>query len=135
MPTDSKSKKPPAASESDVSEVAPDPDGFLSELDAWGSKPNPASFEKLLEMNREKFALALSQGYNAEDICRLAGSYGIKVQASTFRKYWQRLNAKSERESDASQTAASSKSAAPKVSSKPDSTASTGGSSAVNFEA
>jgi hypothetical protein len=134
MPTDSKSKKPaPAANESEVSNVQPDPDGFLSELEVWGTKPNPASFEKLLETNREKFALALSQGYSAEDICRLAGSYGIKVQASTFRKYWQRLNAKSERESDASEAAAGSSAAAPKVSNKPDSTASTKANSAVNF--
>ncbi len=131
MPTDSKSKKPAASvDETQGSDVQPDPDGFLSELNSWGSKPNPASFEKLLETNQEKFALALSQGYGAEDICRLAATYGIKVQPSTFRKYWQRLNAKGSSEST---QAVSSKPSATKSSVKSDSPASTTANSAVNF--
>ena len=131
MPTDSKSKKSAApVDEVQGSEFQPDPDGFLTELNSWGSKPNPASFEKLLETNQEKFALALSQGYGAEDICRLAATYGIKVQPSTFRKYWQRLNAKVSSEST---QAVSSKPSANKSSVKSDSPASTSANSAVNF--
>lgn len=95
-----------------------------------GTKPNPASFEKLLETNQDKFALALSQGYSAEDICRLAANYGIKVQPSTFRKYWQRLNAKGSSEPT---QAVSSKPSATKSSVKFDSPASTTANSAVNF--
>lgn len=131
MPTDSKSKKSATpVDEVHSSDVQPDPDGFLAELNSWGSKPNPASFEKLLETNQEKFALALSQGYSAEDICRLAAAYGIKVQPSTFRKYWQRLNAKVSSEST---QAVSSKPSATKSSVKSDSPASTTANSAVNF--
>lgn len=130
MPTDSKSKKSaPAVETPQSSDAQPNPDGFLTELDDWGTKPNPASFEKLLESNQEKFARALSQGYSADDICRLAASYGIKVQPSTFRKYWQRLNAKSS--SDSTQAASSKQPA--KSSQKSDSTASTTANSAVNF--
>ncbi len=77
-----------------------------------------------------KFARALSQGYSADDICRLAATYGIKVQPSTFRKYWQRLNAKSSSEST---LATSSKQPATKSSQKSDSTASTTANSAINF--
>ncbi len=131
MPTDSKSKKSAApVDENQVSDVQPDPDGFLTELNSWGTKPNPASFEKLLETNQERFTLALSQGYNAEDICRLAATYGIKIQPSTFRKYWQRLNAKGSSEPT---QAVSSKPSATKSSVKSDSPASTTANSAVNF--
>lgn len=131
MPTESKSKKSaPPVDAPQSSDAQPNPDGFLTELDDWGNKPNPASFEKLLETNQEKFARALSQGYSADDICRLAASYGIKVQPSTFRKYWQRLNAKSSSEST---QATSSKQPATKSSQKSDSTASTTANSAVNF--
>ena len=131
MPTESKSKKSaPTVDAPQSSDAQPNPDGFLTELDDWGNKPNPASFEKLLESNQEKFARALSQGYSADDICRLAASYGIKVQPSTFRKYWQRLNAKPSNEPT---QAASSKQPATKSSAKPDSTASTTANSAVNF--
>ncbi len=87
MPTEPKSKKSsPTVNETQPDDAQPNPDGFLKELDDWGAKPNPASFEKLLEANQEKFARALSQGYSAEDICRLAASYGIQVKASTFRQ-------------------------------------------------
>ena len=131
MPTESKSKKSsPTVGETQPLDAQPNPDGFLAELDDWGSKPNPASFEKLLEANQEKFARALSQGYNAEDICRLAASYGIQVKPSTFRKYWQKLNAKASSEAT---PAAASKQPATKPSVKPDSTASTTAKSAVNF--
>lgn len=130
MPTESKSKKSSLVSETQPRDVQPDPDRFLAELDDWGTKPNPASFEKLLETNQQKFALALSQGYRAEDICRLAASYGIQVKPSTFRKYWQKLNAKPPSEST---PAASSKQPTTKSSTKPDSTASTNANSAVNF--
>ena len=130
MPTESKSKKSSPVNETQPSNAQPNPDGFLAELDDWGSKPNPASFEKLLETNQQKFALALSQGYSAEDICRLAASYGIQVKPSTFRKYWQKLNAKPPSEST---PAASSKQPTTKSSTKPDSTASTTANSAVNF--
>lgn len=131
MPTESKSKKSsPTVNETTVSDALPNPDGFLAELDDWGNKPNPASFEKLLETNQQKFARALSQGYSAEDICRLAADYGIQVKPSTFRKYWQKLNAKPSNESS---PAASAKQLAPKQSTKSDSTASTTANSAVNF--
>ena len=131
MPTESKSKKSsPTVNETQPSDAQPNPDGFLAELDDWGSKPNPASFEKLLEANQTKFARALSQGYSAEDICRLAASYGIQVKPSTFRKYWQKLNAKPSNEST---PAATSKQPTTKSSAKPDSTASTNANSAVNF--
>lgn len=131
MPTESKSKKSaPTVNTPQPDDTQPDPDGFLTELNSWGTKPNPASFEKLLETNQEKFARALSQGYSADDICRLAATYGIKVQPSTFRKYWQRLNAKSSSEST---QATSSKQPATKSSAKPDSTASTTANSAINF--
>ena len=130
MPTESKSKKSsPTVNETQPDDAQPNPDGFLAELDDWGAKPNPASFEKLLETNQEKFARALSQGYSAEDICRLAASYGIKVQPSTFRKYWQKLNAQPSSDSPA----AKSKQPATKPSARPDSTASTTANSAVNF--
>ena len=132
MPTESKSKKSsPTVNAPQPDDAQPDPDGFLTELNSWGTKPNPASFEKLLESNQEKFARALSQGYSAEDICRLAASYGIQVKPSTFRKYWQKLNSKSSNEST---LAATSKQPATKPSVKPDSTASTTGNSAVNFK-
>ena len=131
MPTESKSKKSaPTINAPQPDDTQPDPDGFLTELNSWGTKPNPASFEKLLETNQEKFARALSQGYSADDICRLAATYGIKVQPSTFRKYWQRLNAKPSSEPT---QATSSKQPATKSSAKPDSTASTTANSAVNF--
>ena len=131
MPTESKSKKSSTpVNETQPDDAQPNPDGFLAELDDWGNKPNPASFEKLLETNQEKFARALSQGYSAEDICRLAASYGIQVKPSTFRKYWQKLNSKSSNEST---LAATLKQPAPKQSTKPDSTASTTANSAVNF--
>ena len=130
MPTESKSKKSSPVNETQPSDAQPNPDGFLAELDDWGSKPNPASFEKLLEANQEKFARALEQGYSAEDICRLAASYGIQVKASTFRKYWQKLNAKPPSEST---PAASSKQPTTKSSARPDSPASTTAKSAVNF--
>jgi len=131
MPTEPKSKKSaPAANETQPDDAQPNPDGFLAELDGWGTKPNPASFEKLLEAYQEKFARALSQGYSADDICRLAASYGIQVKPSTFRKYWQKLHAKPS--SEATQ-AATSKQPATKPSARPDSTASTTGNSAVNF--
>ena len=130
MPTESKSKKSaPPVDATQSSDAQPNPDGFLTELDDWGNKPNPASFEKLLETNQEKFVRALEQGYSADDICRLAASYGIKVQPSTFRKYWQRLNAKPSSEP----TQAVSSKPATKSSAKPDSTASTTANSAVNF--
>ena len=131
MPTDSKSKKTSSSvNESTQPEVQPDPDGFLAELDDWGSKPNPASFEKLLETNQEKFARALEQGYGAEEICRLAADYGIGVKPSTFRKYWQKLKTKQLSESEP--TVISSQ-PAPKQSTKSDSAASTTANSAVNF--
>ena len=131
MPTESKSKKSsPTVNETQPSDAQPNPDGFLAELDDWGSKPNPASFEKLLEANQTKFARALSQGYSAEDICRLAASYGIQVKPSTFRKYWQKLNAKPSNEPTLATT---SKQPAPKQTAKPDSIASTNANSAVNF--
>ena len=131
MPTEPKSKKSsPTANETQPDDAQPNPDGFLTELDNWGTKPNPASFEKLLETNQQKFARALSQGYSADDICRLAASYGIQVQPSTFRKYWQKLNVKPS--SEATQ-ATTSKQPATKPSGRPDSPASTTASSAVNF--
>ena len=131
MPTESKSKKSaPTINAPQPDDTQPDPDGFLAELNSWGTKPNPASFEKLLETNQEKFARALEQGYSADDICRLAATYGIKVQPSTCRKYWQRLNAKSSSEPA---QATSSKQPATKSSAKPDSTASTTANSAINF--
>ena len=131
MPTESKSKKSaPAVNETQPDDAQPNPDGFLAELDDWGAKPNPASFEKLLETNQQKFARALSQGYSADDICRLAASYGIQVKPSTFRKYWHKLNAKLSTETS---LAASSKQPATKTSGKPDSPASTNANSAVNF--
>lgn len=130
MPTESKSKKSaPTVDAPQSSNAQPNPDGFLTELDDWGNKPNPASFEKLLESNQDKFARALSQGYSADDICRLAATYGIKVQPSTFRKYWQRLNTKPSSEP----TQAVSSKPATKSSAKPDSTASTTANSAINF--
>lgn len=130
MPTESKSKKSSNDVKAPQPEAAqPNPDGFLSELDDWGTKPNPASFEKLLETNQQKFARALEQGYSAEDICRLAASYGIQVKASTFRKYWQKLNAQPSSDSPA----AKPKQSATKSSARPDSTASTTANSAVNF--
>lgn len=131
MATESKSKKSsPTVNAPQPSDAQPDPDGFLTELDNWGTKPNPASFEKLLEVNQEKFARALEQGYSADDICRLAASYGIQVKASTFRKYWQKLKAQPSAESS---PATKSKQPATKSSARPDSTASTTASSAVNF--
>ena len=132
MPTDSNSKSKKSSSsvnESTQPEVQPDPDGFLAELDDWGSKPNPASFEKLLETNQEKFARALEQGYGAEEICRLAADYGIQVKPSTFRKYWQKLKAQNSSDS----TVTKPKQSAPKQVAKPDSPASTTANSAVNF--
>jgi hypothetical protein len=130
MPTESKPKKSsPPVNAPQQSDAQPDPEGFLTELDAWGTKPNPASFEKLLETNQEKFARALEQGYSAEDICRLAASYGIQVKASTFRKYWQKLNA----QPSSDPPAATSRKPATKSSARPDSTASTNANSAVNF--
>ena len=133
MPTDSNSKSKKSSSsvnESTQPDVQPNPDGFLAELDDWGSKPNPASFEKLLETNQEKFARALEQGYGAEEICRLAADYGIQVKPSTFRKYWQKLKTKQLSESEP--TVISSQ-PAPKQSTKSDSAASTTANSAVNF--
>ncbi len=131
MPTEPKSKKSsPTVNETQPDDAQPNPDGFLKELDDWGAKPNPASFEKLLEANQEKFARALEQGYSADDICRLAASYGIQVKASTFRKYWQKLNAQ---QSSDSSPAATSRKPATKSSTRPDSTASTTANSAVNF--
>ena len=131
MPTNSKSKKPSSTvNESTQPEVQPDPEGFLAELKEWGHKPNPASFEKLLETYQEMFARALEQGYSAEDICRLAADYGIQIKPSTFRKYWQKLKAKSSNEST---VAAPSKSSTPKQVVNPDSPASTTANSAVNF--
>ena len=131
MPTDSKSKKSSPTVNQSSSDIQPDPDGFLAELEDWGRKPNPASFEKLLETNQEKFARALEQGYGAEDICRLAANHGIQVKPSTFRKYWQRLKAKSSNESTLA--APSSIQPAPKQVSKSDSAARTTANSAVNF--
>jgi len=131
MATESKSKKSsPSVNETQPSDAQPNPDGFLAELDDWGSKPNPASFEKLLETNQEKFARALEQGYSAEDVCRLAASYGIQIKPSTFCKYWQRL--KTQQSTETSPTA-SSKQPTTKPSARPDSPASTTGNSAVNF--
>jgi len=131
MATEPKSKKSSTeVNSTQPSDAQPNPDGFLTELDAWGTKPNPASFEKLLEAYQEKFARALSQGYSADDICHLAADYGIQVKPSTFRKYWQKLNAKPS--SEATQ-AATSKQPTTKPSARPDSTASTTGNSAVNF--
>jgi len=131
MATESKSKKSSTSvNETQPSDAQPNPDGFLAELDDWGAKPNPASFEKLLETNQEKFARALEQGYSAEDVCRLAASYGIQIKPSTFRKYWQRL--KTQQSTETSPTA-SSKQPATKPSARPDSPASTTAKSAVNF--
>ena len=131
MPTEPKSRKSaPTALETQPDDTQPNPDGFLTELDDWGAKPNPASFEKLLETNQQKFARALSQGYSADDICRLAASYGIQVKPSTFRKYWQKLNALPSNETT---PAATSKQPATKPSARPDSPASTTANSAVNF--
>ena len=131
MATEPKSKKStPNVNETQQSDAQPNPDGFLTELDNWGTKPNPASFEKLLETNQQKFARALEQGYSADDICRLAASYGIQVKPSTFRKYWHKLNAKLSTETS---LAASSKQPATKPSARPDSPASTTAKSAVNF--
>ena len=132
MPTDSNSKSKkssPTVNQSSSSDIQPDPDGFLAELDDWGSKPNPASFEKLLETNQEKFARALSQGYGAEEICRLAADYGIQVKPSTFRKYWQKLKA----QNSSNSTAVISSQSTSKPSTKSDSAASTTANSAVNF--
>ncbi len=130
MPTEPKSKKSsPTVNAPQPDDAQPNPDGFLKELDDWGSKPNPASFEKLLETNQEKFARALEQGYSADDICRLAASYGIQVKPSTFRKYWQKLNA----QPSSDPPAATSRKPATKSSARPDSTASTNANSAVNF--
>lgn len=131
MPTEPKSKKSlTPVNETQPSDAQPNPDGFLAELDDWGTKPNPASFEKLLETNQEKFARALSQGYSAEDVCRLAASYGIQIKPSTFRKYWQKLKTQPD---SVTSTAASSKQPATKSSGRSDSTASTTANSAVNF--
>lgn len=130
MPTEPKSKKYSPDVNDQPSDAQPNPDGFLAELDAWGTKPNPASFEKLLETNQDKFARALSQGYSAEDVCRLAASYGIQIKPSTFRKYWQKLKALPSGETP---PAANPKQPATKSSGKPDSTASTTANSAVNF--
>ena len=132
MPTDSNSKSKKSSSGVNKSvqpEVQPDPDGFLAELDDWGDKPNPASFEKLLETNQEKFARALEQGYGAEEICRLAADYGIQVKPSTFRKYWQKLKA----QNSSTSSAVISSQPTPKQSTKSDSAASTTANSAVNF--
>ena len=132
MPTDSNSKSKKSSSgvnESIQPEVQPDPDGFLAELDDWGDKPNPASFEKLLETNQEKFARALEQGYGAEEICRLAADYGIQVKPSTFRKYWHSLKA----QNSSNSTAVISSQSTSKPSTKSDSAASTTANSAVNF--
>lgn len=134
MPAEPRSKKSSTPAESQPSEALPDPDGFLSELDTWGVKPNPASFEKLLETNHQKFAKALSQGYSAEDVCRLAASYGIQIKTSTFRKYWQKLNTKRSSETlPETSSAPNSRQASTKSSTRPDSPASTTASSAVNF--
>ena len=141
MPTDPKSKKPtPTVHETQSAQsdpVEPNPSGFLAQLDDWGTKPNPASFEKLLETYQDKFARALSQGYSAEDICRLAASYGIQVKPSTFRKYWQKLNAKPSNDTSPAATSRSATSLEPATKTsparKPDSTASTNSNSAVNF--
>lgn len=131
MPTEPKSKKSaPDVNEIQSPDTQPNPDGFLAELDDWGNKPNPASFEKLLETNQQKFALALAQGYSADDICRLAASHGIQIKPSTFRKYWQKLKLQHSSETP---TAATPKQSATKTSAKPDSTASTTANSAVNF--
>ena len=132
MPTDSHSKSKKSSSgvnESTQPEVQPDPDGFLAELDDWGDKPNPASFEKLLETNQEKFARALEQGYGAEEICRLAANHGIQIKPSTFRKYWQKLKA----QNSSTSSAVISSQPTPKQSTKSDSAASTMANSAVNF--
>lgn len=135
MPTNSKSKKPSSTvNESPQPEIQPDPDGFLAELDDWGHKPNPASFEKLLETHQEKFARALDQGYRAEDICQLAATYGLQVKPSTFRKYWQKLKAQNSSDAPATKTKQpSSKPSTKPDSTKPDSAASTTANSAVNF--
>ncbi len=131
MPTEPKSKKSsPDVDAPQPSDAQPNPDGFLAELDGWGAKPNPASFEKLLETNQDKFARALSQGYSAEDVCRLAASYGIQIKPSTFRKYWQKLKTQPSNETP---PAATSKQPATKSSTRPDSAASTTANSAVNF--
>lgn len=117
-------------SESESVSAPADPDGFLSELDSWGTRPNPASFEKLLESNYQKFAKALEQGYTAEDICRLAASHGLQVKPSTFRKYWQKLNAKSLPKTSFD---TNSRQSIAEPLASPDSPASTTGNSAVNF--
>lgn len=131
MATSSKPKKSspsPLISESKAVSASADPDGFLSELDNWGTKPNPASFEKLLESNYQKFARALEQGYTAEDICQLAASHGLQVKPSTFRKYWQKLNAKSLPKASLDDQINQQESSL-----KRDSAASTSANSAVNF--
>lgn len=134
MPAEPRSKKSSTPVEPLTPEAHPDPDGFLSELDTWGTKPNPASFEKLLETNHQKFARALSQGYGAEDVCRLAASYGIQIKASTFRKYWQKVNAKHlSQTSPESSSTPNSRQAPTKSSTQPDSPASTTANSAINF--
>lgn len=131
MPMNSESKKLTAqGAQSQTTKAELDPEGFLTELDIWGTKPNPASFEKLLESNYEKFASALKQGYSAEDVCRLAASYGIQVKASTFRKYWQKLNGKSPFQSSSD---TSSKQSTIEPLTSLDSPASTTGNAAVNF--
>lgn len=135
MPANSKLKKSsPSVNQTTPPEMQPDPDGFLAQLDDWGDKPNPASFEKLLETNQEKFARALSQGYRAEDICRLAADYGIQVKPSTFRKYWQRLKAQNSSDSSTSPSSQPTPLQSTKSNSTlPDSAASTTANSAVNF--
>lgn len=130
MPMNSESKKLTAQGAQSQTKAELDPEGFLTELDIWGTKPNPASFEKLLESNYEKFARALKQGYSAEDVCRLAASYGIQVKASTFRKYWQKLNGKSPFQSSSD---TSSKQSTIEPLTSLDSPASTTGNAAVNF--
>ncbi|GEM_PF-4201610 len=132
MPTDPKPKKSPSSLPQIESDAPPpNPGGFLAELDDWGTKPNPASFEKLLETYQDKFARALSQGYSVEDICRLAAAHGIHIKASTFRKYWQRLNAKPS--DDNSTASATSRLLATNTSGSPDLTTTTTANSAVKF--
>ncbi len=132
MPTDPKLKKSPSSLPQIQSDAPPpNPDGFLTELDHWGTKPNPASFEKLLEAYQDKFARALSQGYSVEDICRLAASFGIHIKPSTFRKYWQRLNAKPSL--NTSSTTASSPTATTQISAHSSETTNTTANSAVKF--
>lgn len=130
MAPEPKSKKSPPVESDHSLDAQVDPDGFLSVLDSWGTKPNPASFEKLLEANQGRFAKALDQGYTADDICKLAASYGIQVKPSTFRKYWQRLKS---RQSSNSSVSGDLNRQAVEALSEQDSAASTSGNSAVNF--